>query len=76
MIWSSAFEDSEWCLGEYATLESKEKAKTGFRYVIAKLDTSPLPALAGKLLKDMGYHKVYNLGGFKDWVEAGGKVDK
>lgn len=29
-------------------------------------------ALAGKLLKDMGYAQVYNLGGFKDWVEAGG----
>jgi rhodanese-related sulfurtransferase len=33
-------------------------------------------ALAGKLLKDMGYEKVYNLGGLKDWVEAGGKVEK
>ena len=33
-------------------------------------------ALAGKLLKDMGYQKVYNLGGLKDWVEAGGKVEK
>jgi rhodanese-related sulfurtransferase len=33
-------------------------------------------ALAGKLLKDMGYQKVYNLGGFKDWAEAGGKVEK
>ena len=33
-------------------------------------------ALAGKLLKDMGYEKVFNLGGFKDWVEAGGKVEK
>ena len=33
-------------------------------------------ALAGKLLKDFGYDKVFNLGGFKDWVEAGGKVDK
>jgi len=33
-------------------------------------------ALAGKLLKDMGFQKVYNLGGFKDWAEAGGKVDK
>jgi rhodanese-related sulfurtransferase len=33
-------------------------------------------ALAGKLLKDLGYEKVFNLGGFKDWVEAGGKVDK
>ena len=33
-------------------------------------------ALAGKLLKDFGYDKVFNLGGLKDWVEAGGKVDK
>lgn len=33
-------------------------------------------ALAGKLLKDMGYEKVYNMGGFKDWAESGGKVDK
>ena len=31
--------------------------------------------LAGKLLHDMGYEKVYNLGGFKDWVEAGGAVE-
>jgi hypothetical protein len=27
-------------------------------------------------LKDFGYDKVFNVGGFKDWVEAGGKVDK
>jgi rhodanese-related sulfurtransferase len=27
-------------------------------------------ALAGKLLKDMGYDKVYNVGGFKDWTGA------
>ena len=27
-------------------------------------------ALAGKLLKDMGYDNVYNLGGFKDWTGA------
>lgn len=32
-------------------------------------------ALSGKLLKDMGYSQVYNLGGFKDWVEAGGEVE-
>jgi rhodanese-related sulfurtransferase len=31
-------------------------------------------ALAGKLLKDMGYTEVYNMGGFKDWTESGGKV--
>jgi len=32
-------------------------------------------ALAGKLLLDMGYTKVYNLGGFKDWQAAGGAVE-
>jgi rhodanese-related sulfurtransferase len=29
-------------------------------------------ALSGKLLKDMGYERVYNLGGFKDWADSGG----
>jgi rhodanese-related sulfurtransferase len=33
-------------------------------------------ALSGKALKDMGYNEVYNLGGFKDWAESGGAVDK
>jgi rhodanese-related sulfurtransferase len=33
-------------------------------------------ALAGKMLKDLGYERVYNLGGFKDWADAGGAVEK
>ena len=33
-------------------------------------------ALAGKTLQDLGYSDVRNLGGFKDWVESGGAVDK
>jgi rhodanese-related sulfurtransferase len=33
-------------------------------------------ALAGKLLQELGYKDVRNLGGFKDWVEAGGEVQK
>lgn len=33
-------------------------------------------ALSGKLLKDMGYDRVYNLGAFKDWAESGGAIDK
>jgi rhodanese-related sulfurtransferase len=33
-------------------------------------------ALSGKLLKDLGYAEVYNLGAFKDWVENGGDIDK
>jgi rhodanese-related sulfurtransferase len=33
-------------------------------------------ALSGKVLKDMGYENVYNLGGFKDWADGGGEVEK
>jgi rhodanese-related sulfurtransferase len=33
-------------------------------------------ALAGKVLKDMGYSEVYNLGGFQGWAESGGEVEK
>ena len=32
-------------------------------------------ALAGKVLKDMGYDHVFNVGGFKDWTEGGGAVE-
>jgi rhodanese-related sulfurtransferase len=33
-------------------------------------------ALSGKVLKDLGYDRVYNLGAFKDWTESGGAVDE
>jgi rhodanese-related sulfurtransferase len=33
-------------------------------------------ALSGKVLKDMGYTNVYNVGGFKDWADSGGAVEK
>ena len=33
-------------------------------------------ALSGKALKEMGYCEVYNLGGFGDWAESGGAVEK
>ena len=33
-------------------------------------------ALAGKMLKELGYEKVFNMGGFKDWAESGGAVEK
>ncbi|MCL4187095.1 MAG: rhodanese-like domain-containing protein [Rhodobacteraceae bacterium] len=31
-------------------------------------------ALAGKVLKEMGYTEVFNLGGLKDWADGGGTV--
>ena len=33
-------------------------------------------ALSGKVLKDMGYTQVFNMGAFKDWVAAGGATEK
>ena len=32
-------------------------------------------ALAGQTLKELGFNDVKNLGGFDDWVKAGGKID-
>jgi rhodanese-related sulfurtransferase len=32
-------------------------------------------ALAGKTLLDLGFKDVRNLGGFRDWVSAGGAVE-
>jgi rhodanese-related sulfurtransferase len=32
-------------------------------------------ALAGKVLKDMGYGQVYNMGAFKDWADNGGAIE-
>ncbi len=32
-------------------------------------------SLCGSMLKEMGYTKVYNLGGFEDWVDSGGAVE-
>jgi rhodanese-related sulfurtransferase len=43
-----------------------EKGKTVILYCVS----GGRAALAGKLLKDMGYDDVYNLGGFKDWTGA------
>lgn len=33
-------------------------------------------ALAGKMLQELGYTKVYNLGGFKSWAEAGLPIEQ
>ena len=33
-------------------------------------------ALSGKVLKDMGYANVYNVGGFKDWADSGGAIER
>lgn len=33
-------------------------------------------ALSGQALKELGYERVYNLGGFGEWADSGGAVEK
>ena len=54
-------------------LPSHDKAFDKGKNVILYCASGGRSALAGKLLKDMGYEKVYNIGGFKDWT---GEVEK
>lgn len=49
-----------------------DKAKT----VVAYCASGGRSAMVGKTLKDMGYTKVMNLGGFKGWLDGGGPVEK
>jgi len=46
------------------------------RTVILYCASGGRSALAGKALQDLGYRDVRNLGGFKDWAENGGPVEK
>ena len=46
------------------------------RTVILYCASGGRSALSGKVLKDMGYNQVYNLGAFKDWAESGNPVEK
>jgi len=48
-----------------------DKSKT----IIVYCASGGRSALSGKVLKDMGYSQVYNLGAFKDWTDAGGSVE-
>jgi hypothetical protein len=64
LIWSAAFEDSEWCKKEFNALEAKEAAGTGFRYVIAKVDNADLPDLVlGKIHVDFSADRDTPTGG-------------
>lgn len=53
-----------------------DSSLTKDRPVILHCASGGRSALGGKTLKDMGYKNVYNLGGFKDWVDAGGDIEK
>jgi rhodanese-related sulfurtransferase len=55
---------------------SHDKSFANDKNVIVYCGSGGRAALSGKVLKDMGYERVYNLGGFKDWAESGGAVEK
>ena len=55
---------------------SHDKSFAKDKNVIIYCGSGGRAALSGKVLKDMGYERVYNLGGFKDWAESGGEVEK
>ena len=57
-------------------LPSHDKNFAKDKAVILYCGSGGRAALAGKMLKDLGYERVYNLGGFKDWADAGGEVEK
>jgi rhodanese-related sulfurtransferase len=45
------------------------------RTVILYCAAGARAALAGKTLLDMGYRRVFNLGGLPEWIHEGGAVD-
>jgi rhodanese-related sulfurtransferase len=55
---------------------SHDKSFAKDKNVIVYCGSGGRAALSGKVLIDMGYERVYNLGGFKDWAESGGAVEK
>ena len=57
-------------------LPSHDKNFNREKTVILYCGSGGRAALAGKLLKDMGYDQVYNSGGFKDWAESGAAIEK
>ena len=57
-------------------LSSHDKNFAKDKNVVLYCGSGGRAALAGKLLKDMGYAHVYNAGGFKDWVDAGGAIER
>ncbi|KUJ82295.1 rhodanese-like domain-containing protein [Ruegeria profundi] len=56
------------------TLKSYDAELRKDRPIVLYCAAGGRAALAGKLLKDMGYEQVYNLGGLTDWVNGGGDV--
>lgn len=56
------------------TLQSHDPEMRKDRPIVIYCGSGGRAALAGRLLRDMGYEHVYNLGGLADWVKGGGEI--
>jgi rhodanese-related sulfurtransferase len=82
--WRKAAKLSARCITLAGMLEFRADPDSSFhdknfardKIVILYCASGGRAALAGKVLKDMGYNHVYNMGAFKDWVDNGGAVEK
>ncbi len=64
----------EFAADEATPFHNKSLKKTAQIYLVC--GAGGQAALAGKTLSEMGYESVTNIGGFADWKEAGGPVEK
>ena len=58
------------------TVPYHDPAFTKDKSIILYCASGGRSALSGKVLKEMGYTQVFNMGAFKDWVAAGGAIEK
>ncbi|WP_417454513.1 rhodanese-like domain-containing protein [Kiloniella sp.] len=57
------------------TTPMHQKELTRDKMVVLYCASGGRSALSGKVLMDMGYDNVRNLGAIKDWVDAGGETE-
>ena len=65
-----------WNFAPISELPYHDKNFTRDKTVILYCASGGRSALAAKVLKDMGFGQVYNVGAFKDWVESGGAIER
>ena len=53
-----------------------EAALSKGKKILVYCNSGSRATLAGKTLKDMGFGDVRLLGGFQDWIDAGGAVER
>ena len=63
----------EFAADESTNFHNKEITKN--KEILLVCGAGGMAALAGKTLREMGYTKVFNIGGFQAWKDTGGPVE-